>query len=420
MTDRNKLAAASLASMAAITITGCCTPSKAPRIDVPVIDVHAHAFNVRDLPAQGILDAVAAQKGWNVSQRVTRTLAQVLYRWTPTLKDELRRGDDCPSPARTLTPMEREVLTETLTQEFQGWSPETGNEAGDLSDEELVAGLVYELDFLDDSEEMHALEESPAASLRGGLRLIGIATRSHQGVVERMEDTFGEQPSLYVHHMMDLERAYDDRPPVPFGEQIEFFEGLAERNPNLLHFVAFDPFRGESALANVIEAKKRGALGVKYYPPSGYRPTHNAVLPRKSSPAVLGRQWDSRYGALGDTPAAIDDEARRAERGALRLLRAPRYSDLPPLHPKGLRGRHGVRRAPLRPRVLGSGDTALPEAAHRLRPRRGVQELGRCRQVVAATRRPGSRRQEDLRAEGLRALHQLRERLRGLRLPRVR
>ncbi|MBA3340703.1 MAG: amidohydrolase [Gemmatimonadaceae bacterium] len=89
--------------------------------------------------------------------------------------------------------------------------------------------------------------------------------------------------SLFVHHMMDMDNHYPPgRSLYPFVTlQMRRIRILAQRaGGRLLGFVAYDPFReadkGENEAVAVVErALKSGFAGVKFYPPSGYKPLGN-------------------------------------------------------------------------------------------------------------------------------------------------
>ncbi len=276
-------------------LVGCCSNAPPPEIDVPVIDMHAHVFNVRDLPAKGILDALAARKGWSVPSWLTQAIANYLYSRTPRDREGVLEAQS----SSELTEKERAALRDLVL----GHQVQDEFQARGFSDEELIAGALKRLGFLNDhGDAQHA--EGLIGSLTGTIALLRTATRSRQGVVDSMVKAFGGQPTLYAHHMMDLERAYAEQPPVPFSEQAEQIARLVKKNPELLTFVAFDPFRGDHAMKMVRRGRELGALGVKFYPPSGYRPLGNSIPKRPDQLGPLQSQWDSRYGRLGADPNA--------------------------------------------------------------------------------------------------------------------
>jgi hypothetical protein len=99
---------------------------------------------------------------------------------------------------------------------------------------------------------------------------------------------------------------YADQPTVPFDQQIRVAQALDAMFPGqLLHFSAFDPFRRQNALDLAKSAVNDfGAVGLKIYPPSGYRAAENAKLKFPPKPSTRGdalRQWESRYAGWTET-----------------------------------------------------------------------------------------------------------------------
>ncbi len=82
--------------------------------------------------------------------------------------------------------------------------------------------------------------------------------------------------SLSLHHLMDMDHYYPESQPMyDIGTQVERALALqSESGGSLKTFVAFDPSRADG-LAVVEEALAKGCVGVKFYPPNGYRPLGN-------------------------------------------------------------------------------------------------------------------------------------------------
>ena len=90
----------------------------------------------------------------------------------------------------------------------------------------------------------------------------------------------------------------------------------------MIYFVAYAPYRdywmgghagdAEELVRTAIE--KNGAWGVKFYPPSGYRPAGNSIRPRPTGirSRAAAEQWDARYGPLpGDKNRALDQKIEK-------------------------------------------------------------------------------------------------------------
>src|SRR5258706_1675447 len=320
--------------------SGCCrTGGPAVQISVPVVDVHSHLFNARDLPLAGIMNALG------VPQDVAESLAAVLNWWTPQ-DDGGSRGpaggagtmpvaatDDLGQVTASIRANRaargraaRESLLAPLTDaqrarllDYAGAARVTRSAGGrgpaspDEAEVEAVARALARAQF--PPGDTHAVGPQASrglADLGGYLRFLGVITRSHAGIARQMSDQQYPQVRLFVHHMMDMAATYADAPAVPFDRQWEAMTRLdAAAGGKLVHFVAFDPFRRADALDYVKRGLAAGAIGVKFYPPSGYSAAGNVVEcqpPVDSGDGGAARRWQSRYGGAHPLDGkAIDD-----------------------------------------------------------------------------------------------------------------
>lgn len=272
-----------------IALPGCAHgpgPSPGPNPEFTVIDIHTHLFNAHDLPLKGIFIARGVPK------TVAGALAKALNAWTPDddLEGQLRSGFTMSAPDgaaslqakassnsldEILTPEEREELAR-----YAGLPPP--QDVGAPSDEtdldiKMVARAAMKADF-PPAESPSDVESVGigSANIGGYLDFVDIMTTRSRRIPQRLLTEEYQHVDLFVHHMMDLQRTYSDKPRLSFEEQIPRmgkldggFEG------KLLHFVAYDPLRGESSLSSVQRGIDAGAVGVKFYPPSGYRALGN-------------------------------------------------------------------------------------------------------------------------------------------------
>ena len=299
-------------------------PSHSPSLpeDLPVIDVHTHIFNCRDLPLRGILMA----RG--VPLPAAYALEAALVSWTPDEQIILRDPskvfsasgiDRDPSTGawfgsrrRVLSADQRNKIADYLGEKSPRPSPEVkallDTQADvEITDRELVAKALFKAGFpppenpagSDKTQALFSMEK-----LGGFMDFLEVMTQGHTPLVDTLRIKRYAKTDLFVHHMMDLEMAYASPPTVPFSEQLTAMENIdRQQNGALLHFVAFDPFRRENAVPMVLEGIQAGAVGVKFYPPSGYRPVANDI-PGKPFPWPWNRdarlRWESRYHKMGD------------------------------------------------------------------------------------------------------------------------
>jgi predicted TIM-barrel fold metal-dependent hydrolase len=298
-----------------------------------VIDVHTHVFNAHDLPLEGILNARGAPLG------VSGILAKLINSWVAP--DDL----DAPLPdpaALILTPeaVRRDALVELQSNIpsapgnslFASISPQEQSEllefVGEPNSEatpmvsappgappqpqelEVVARALQKLDFPPGENSISEKEAfgvgAPQAGVDGYVQFLGVMLKGNLHIARFLETKEYPHVDFFVGHMMDMEKPYAGKPFVSFEEQMTRMGKLDGRLPDkFVHFVAFDPFRRQDSLESVKRGLKLGALGVKFYPPSGYRATANDIPIRPSAfqPGARKR-WDSRYSNV--TAAQLD------------------------------------------------------------------------------------------------------------------
>jgi predicted TIM-barrel fold metal-dependent hydrolase len=292
-------------------------PAKGEWPEIPVIDMHTHVFNARDLPLAGILSALGAPRA------VAIVVAAVALRSTPEHDTEPSGEVSLDQIARPridkLSDLEHNVLVDYVGEERMEPLTKAATDLKVQPDVTLLAETMAKIGFPPEEHERAQFapekltEAQLRASLEGYLRFIGIITKGHHEIVATLKKSYGEygDVDLFVHHMMDMAVAYNDTPRVPFPEQNVAMQGLEKAYPGeLLHFTAFDPFRRDKALDLVKQAKeKHNAIGIKIYPPSGYRAADNAThkFPRRDGwPLSWARQrWYSRY--AGWTEKELDN-----------------------------------------------------------------------------------------------------------------
>ena len=309
---------------------------------VPVIDVHTHVFNGHDLPLQGVLNALGVPLG------VSHSLAKLLNTLTSSddfdgsplispgplaeasLEDTRskaanalvnRAKENLASPATEslLSVLSQEERNELLEYVGQGRlalaSTALPKDFATLSqkeqDLEIIVQALAKANFPPgESDTPHVLDASSPAVRSGYFSFLEVMTRRNREIALELKDRQYPDVDLFVHHMMDMERAYDSKPVVSFEEQIHRMTKLDRSfDGNFVHFVAFDPFRRDDSLESVKRGLAAGAIGVKFYPPSGFRASGNTLPNDPGIPSILKpgarMRWLSRYKDL--TSARLDD-----------------------------------------------------------------------------------------------------------------
>lgn len=279
---------------------------------VKVIDMHAHVFNSRDIPLEGILSR------FHVLWPVNVVLAEILQLWTPIDdgSDFVKRTASANGTRPLLQPEQRDILErhvrikgdELIRRHRSVTRLTNANDREATEDELLVAQALHDADFppgeTDPDKAGNRVASARGAGLDGYLRFIWIMTRPHENIARTLSETY-PQTDLFVHHMMDMDKVYGTSSATPFHVQVVRAQKLdAAAQGKLAHFAAFDPFRRADAMEFVELAYKNGALGLKFYPPSGYRPTQN-FFPRKPGLFQNRDGWNSRYD--GWQPKHLDE-----------------------------------------------------------------------------------------------------------------
>jgi predicted TIM-barrel fold metal-dependent hydrolase len=332
---------------AALFALACLASAAHAAGTIAALDPHVHVFNFRYLPVEGILlsrgvPALVAMLVARGLERGTRLadldgspdalLAADVEAIAALSEDEVRSR----IRARLRSGLADEVpLSEEERRALRRYAGVTGAEAADLppgagGDAELLARAIEKAPL---DPEGAGGDEAAATALGGAagretsalcprtgkrayLHFVWLLMQDEITVVRQLAGDF-PGTALFVHHLMDMERAYADPPAIPFDEQVRRARRLESRffPGRLLHFTAFDPFRGAAALDEVRRAVAAGAIGVKFYPPTGYRAAAN-VIPAKPWFWQRGAraQWKSRYQlADGSTIRAAELDRRIEE-----------------------------------------------------------------------------------------------------------
>jgi predicted TIM-barrel fold metal-dependent hydrolase len=295
-------------------------PAKDGWPEVKVIDMHTHVFNARDLPLVGVLNALGAPRP------VAVVVAEAILASMPEEAGEPKREvsmNEIERPTiQDLSEPQRNILLDYVGRERMEPLRAAAAHLEVKPDVTLLAETTAKIGFPADDSLVQAVviqrltkAVELGAALKGYIRFIGIMTKGHGEIVAALQKSY-PQVDLFVHHMMDMAGAYDDTPTVPFSDQTIMMQKLDAAFPGkLLHFTAFDPFRRGGALPLVQHAvKDYSAVGLKIYPPSGYRAAENAIYKFPPRPGLLDiwgrKRWNSRY--AGWTEADLDSTLRDA------------------------------------------------------------------------------------------------------------
>jgi predicted TIM-barrel fold metal-dependent hydrolase len=322
------------ATLPALSQAGCgvWVDAENPHLVPPVIDVHAHFFNGRDVPVAGFLEQVVLRDphepvgSEDLRSALIGLLTEILLQSTMSAADELselrspeprvaRAGgadfgdqqavanailgfstdlftapagpDDSGATARGQAEL-RDSLTDETGVDLFAVATET-----ELSPPEMMAAAIYEKDARG-----RYLRRSPLVQT---IRWAGLLTRPRQEIMREYRNLYAGDGRVTVvsPYLVDFELWFPRSTAVsPVKNQIELMAEIAQRNadPLILNFVGFCPIRA-TLLAREerdplelvrFAVEERGFAGVKLYPPVGFLPAGNS----SSTPygAQRGRQ----------------------------------------------------------------------------------------------------------------------------------
>jgi predicted TIM-barrel fold metal-dependent hydrolase len=254
-----------------------------------MIDVHGHIFNLAYIPIRGVLEA------WGVPPRLAVPAARIF--------DKLTRVDET-----TVSSLDH-VLVGAFANEIEATTTDLVLDiARTVPDEDLAAitdDIRQAVEYLDSIGTERRADEYPAApivdaeflgtdrerlarAIRAvGKRVVGagntlrwlILMMNRESVIVDHMLSLWEGGSMFVHHMMDMDLHYlHGRSRFEFVEQqVTRLQRLAAHHPGRLRtFVAYCPIRRDAVDVVSRALTDRGCVGVKFYPPSGYKPIDNA------------------------------------------------------------------------------------------------------------------------------------------------
>lgn len=292
----------------------------------PVLDIHTHTFNSLYLPLVNIARGRVSElpvAGTLLSETAAVVLAQGIIGATlanGVNKDAALRAQRAPEigdgiAARLgVTPEEVErgqPAPASLARTRQAGAPLTPAET--LRREEVARILRDDDNWRNFGRLVLGIhDDGQAGTAEKVLAFLRVLTSRDAEIRETLPRDFGGEVAWFVHHAMDMGPTYAQDPDGRtfwdyHGKQLPRIRALdAAGGGGYLHFVAFNPFRGErsrpaggweeaESIQLVKRAIEQGAWGVKYYPPAGYRASHNEIPPRPRHGWAARQQWRERY-----------------------------------------------------------------------------------------------------------------------------
>lgn len=263
---------------------------------MPIVDIHCHTFNADDLPVRGFIrstqfdDSRLGDLIGNLADRFSQGQAPGFTTEKREL-DHLLAGAGF-SEAFEMAPMPAPDPAEELDRD-------TARTLAQLqkSDPALLQEVGTRL-----AVEEHGDLEGVGdwfSSAKRAVRWVNLFGRSRLDNTVLLMDNFADRVDLYTPLLVDLDFGLHDTAKTRLAEQVELHEKISrlsmlERLPRVrrgrVHpFMAFDPRR---EVRDVIAGDVRttfdvlkeaveiyGFIGVKLYPPMGFRPIGNTAIP---------------------------------------------------------------------------------------------------------------------------------------------
>lgn len=342
---RRDFLAATFAALAVQAAPAAMRPAAAQAQKRRFIDVHCHLFNAHDLPIRGFLEQVVLPADHKHAKQVkmhestfrelTKILIDFIRHDTPTpKKEELLLTEianrTAMAPTRAMREVSERELLKTILREIW-WPKETqdkirmrvgGNYISGVALIQIKKEILNEIfkDLKPDREnDPTMLEITPdyAADqlydsngpLGRGFRWAMLFIRNRFELVDNLHALHQGRTELLTPALVDLSLWVNDEDHHPIHDQVQVLEQISLRPQGVrVHgFIPFCPLRQAThfqrrrmevePLKTVKDAigegngPGKGFIGVKLYPPMGFRPAANAKLgerfPKRTALAVL-------------------------------------------------------------------------------------------------------------------------------------
>ncbi len=257
---------------------------------MPIVDVHAHVFNIDDLPIKGFIEA----HGWPT--------------WIALLVDKVLQGA---TGSGSLNALADAGSIDELDEQSDEDIEDLILHILDTTPEILAAlqlAIDHDLEQTGQGQMANIADPGPLKSVISNfknandlVKWVLLLTKTQKRISRRLVKTY-KKIDLFVPMMMDIDGWVDDEAPNSQPHQVAILQNVIDELPGKIHpFIAYDPRRAikegvAAALARVDDAiENRGFIGVKLYPPMGYRASNNAEA---QPPLVDPEKYDDALRAL--------------------------------------------------------------------------------------------------------------------------
>jgi predicted TIM-barrel fold metal-dependent hydrolase len=262
---------------------------------VTVVDVHCHTFNADDIPVKGFIHHLKLREiplGSSLSAVVDRLIQGAALDYAT----ELARIDAILGPGSALestvalepqSPEQFELEVDAALRDLQAQSPATVERIG-------TQMVEADADVPGAAGGEEGIRDTVAAARRA-IRWVKMFGRSRLDQAADLVRSFDDDVDLFIPLLVDLGTSLGDQAKTPNREQMVLYEKISrlsmlgklpgQKKAQFHFFVGFDPLRElrarqvgdiETPLDLVQTAVHTyGFVGVKVYPPMGWRPSGN-------------------------------------------------------------------------------------------------------------------------------------------------
>lgn len=295
------------ASATTLAVTGCVSDScDGPMpIGKPVADMHCHVFNAADLPTDGFVRRVvfenyerqvcpAIASAFDILlEGLARLVVAILRAGAPTAREELARLESSVLTEEAgATQAEEIAIVRQAIADVLGESPfEVDNSEDRRIREALLEALLNEIgqpvsaDSKASSQELAAAIYLSPGEIGRSIRWALLLIRSRRHIVSSLTTLYPDA-RLLTPALVDFSHWLDDPEDVDLEGQMLVMDQLQRRMnlPAMHGFMAFDPWRqideksrGVSSSFDRVRSAigTHGFIGVKLYPPMGFKPALN-------------------------------------------------------------------------------------------------------------------------------------------------
>ncbi len=355
--DRREFLGMAAASLSFSMLSGCLWWCRKEPTDVisrfPVIDIHTHIFNGEDMPIKGFIQNVILKDKYPFLNPLVSFLESIVQGLAPGFQTEMDWLDKLDKGIST--EQEWDIEEEENFKKFKKKTDDYINNkilnlrSLSTKEQQFIEELRKEVKEVGNPD-IHGY----AALLFISLGIIGryfkwatLFIKYRYNTAKKLISTYSEDKGsveLYTPALLDYDAwLIGDNAKVSMDQQMELMDRITEllfkRGKGSVHpYVAFDPWRSsvqnkepQAWVENAI--KKQGAIGVKIYPPMGFRAIDNEKLRfHNNSNPKLGKDIDEEL--LWLYQYCLDNEVPIIAHCNNTLYSRTEYEDERRAHPK--------------------------------------------------------------------------------------